>query len=57
MASKNKKNKAKNSFLYNGGEKDTIKLKRIKYYNKKQRNKIKKETIRLEEELYENSNY
>lgn len=57
MASKNKKNKAKNSFLYNGGEKDTIKLKRVKYYNKKQRNKIKKETIRLEEELYENSNY
>lgn len=56
MASKNKKNKAKNSFLYNGGEKDTIKLKRIKYYNKRQRNEIKKEAIRQEEELNENSN-
>lgn len=43
MTSQNKKKKARNSFINNGGEKDTIKLKRIKYYNKKQRNQIKSE--------------
>lgn len=41
MTSQNKKNKARNSYIYNGGEKDTIKLKRIKYYNKRQRKEIK----------------
>lgn len=45
MTSQNKKKKARNSFINNGGEKDAIKLKRIKYYNKKQRNKIKLEII------------
>lgn len=44
MTSQNKKNKARNSYICNGGEKDTIKLKRVKYYNKRQRNKIKAET-------------
>ena len=43
MTSQNKKNKARNSYIYNGGEKDTIKLKRLCYYNKKMRNKIKAE--------------
>lgn len=41
MASQNKKNKARNSYCYNGAEKDTFKLKRIMYYNKKQRNEMK----------------
>ena len=41
MTSQNKKKKAKNSYIYNGGEKDDIKLKRVKYYNKRQRNEIK----------------
>ena len=43
MSSQSKKNKARNSYIYNGGEKDTIKLKRLCYYNKKMRNKIKAE--------------
>lgn len=44
MASENKKNKAKNSFLANAN-KSTIKLKRINFYNKKDRqnNKYKGE--------------
>ena len=43
MASKNKKNKAKNSFLYGGAEKyKGMKLRRIAYYMKADRtaNKI-----------------
>lgn len=44
MASQNKKNKAKNSYIHNGGEKDTMKFKRLMYFNKKLRNEIKKET-------------
>ena len=47
MASQNKKNKARNSYFYNGGEKDTIKMKRIKYFNKKQRNELKQETKQI----------
>jgi hypothetical protein len=44
MASQNKKNKAKNSFLYNGNEAQKIaKLKRVAYYIKADRLKIKKE--------------
>ena len=41
MASENKKRKAKNSFMMNGGEKCDIKLKRINYYKKRDRVKNK----------------
>ena len=42
MASENKKNKAKNSFLYSGAEKcKGMKLKRILYYTKADRKKNK----------------
>ena len=41
MASQNKKRKAKNSYLSNGGEKLDGKNKRIMYYTKRQRKKIK----------------
>lgn len=40
MASKNKKNKARNSFIYNGGEKNTIekwKCRGIAYFTKSDR--------------------
>lgn len=40
MSSENKKRKAKNSFLHNGGDKED-RLKRVMYYTKRQRNKIK----------------
>lgn len=39
MASENKKRKAKNSYLHNGGEKLDGKLKRSLYFTKRQRNK------------------
>lgn len=42
MASENKKRKAKNSYIINGGEKEDTKMKRIMYFNKLQRNKNKK---------------
>ena len=42
MASRNKKRKAKNSYLSNGGEKLDGKNKRIMYYTKRQRKKLKK---------------
>ena len=42
MASENKKKKAKNSYLINGGEKLDGKFKRIMYFTKRQRNKNKK---------------
>ena len=41
MASQNKKRKAKNSYLSNGGEKLDGKNKRIMYYTKRQRKKLK----------------
>ena len=41
MASQNKKRKAKNSYLYNGGDKLDGKMKRIMYYTKRQRKKLK----------------
>ena len=44
MTSESKKNKARNSYFHNGAEKTTDKMKRSFYYNKKLRNKIKKET-------------
>lgn len=50
MTSQSKRNKAKNSYIHNGGEKDTIKLKRVKYYNKRQRNEIKTETSKTVQE-------
>lgn len=42
MASENKKRKARNSYLYNGGEKHDGKMKRIMYFTKRQRNKLNK---------------
>ena len=41
MASQNKKRKAKNSYITNGGEKLDGKAKRIMYYTKRQRKKLK----------------
>lgn len=41
MASENKKRKARNSYLYNGGDKCDKKMKRIMYFTKRQRNKNK----------------
>ena len=41
MASQNKKRKAKNSYLYNGGDKVDLKMKRIMYFTKRQRKKLK----------------
>lgn len=43
MASKNKKNKAKNSYLYNGADKLDGRLKKVMYFTKRQRNKNKAE--------------
>lgn len=42
MASENKKRKARNSYLYNGGDKCDKKMKRIMYFTKRHRNKNKK---------------
>lgn len=42
VASENKKKKAKNSYLHNGGDKKDCKMKRIMYFTKRQRNKLKK---------------
>lgn len=56
MASKNKKNKAKNSYFHNGAEKVTCKGKRFFYFNKKQRNVNKKnDLIEAEEQTQEES--
>ena len=41
MASQNKKKKAKNSYIHNDGEKLDGKNKRIMYYMKRQRKKLK----------------
>ena len=41
MASQNKKRKAKSSYMTNGGEKLDGKNKRIMYYTKRQRKKLK----------------
>ena len=51
MASNNKKNKAKNSFLYNGGDKHDDKISGITYFTKRQRNKLKTELRKLMEDL------
>ena len=42
MASQNKKRKSKNSYRTNGREKLDGKMKRIMYYTKRQRKKLKK---------------
>lgn len=47
MASENKKHKSKNSYLYNGGDRIDCKMKRIAYFTKRDRNKLKK--IELDE--------
>ena len=49
MASQNKKKKAKNSYLSNGGEKLDGKNKRILYYTKRQRKKLKLAEQKLKE--------
>lgn len=41
MSSENKKRKAKNSYLLNGGEKCDCKFKRVMYFTKRQRKKNK----------------
>lgn len=41
MTSENKKRKAKNSYMTNGGEKLDGKFKRIMYFTKRQRNRNK----------------
>lgn len=41
MASQNKKRKARNSYLLNGGDKMDIKMKRTMYFTKRQRRKLK----------------
>lgn len=42
MASENKKNKAKNSPLINGADKEDCKMKRVMYFTKRDRNKLKR---------------
>ena len=42
MASENKKRKAKNSYLHNGGDRLDLKMKRVAYYTKRDRNRLKK---------------
>lgn len=42
MASENKKNKAKNSYLINGADKEDCRMKRVMYYKKRDRNKLKR---------------
>ena len=52
MASQNKKNKARNSFIYNGGEKiKDGKLKGMFYFTKALRHRIKDQTRKSEEEM------
>lgn len=42
IGNQNKKKKAKNSYMVNGGEKCDLRLKRIMYYTKRERNRLKK---------------
>ena len=53
MTSENKKKKARNSFLMNGGERTDTKLRRINYFKKRDRNRNKKGTRDLEKEVVE----
>jgi hypothetical protein len=51
MASRKKRNKAKNSYMLDGGEKIKIgTLKRIYYFSKAQRHQLKKEVNKRENE-------
>lgn len=43
MTSVNKKHKARNSYLHNGGEKLDGKHKRLMYYTKRQRKQLKEQ--------------
>lgn len=43
LSSESKKRKARNSFLFNGGEKMDTKLKRINYFKKRDRIRNKRE--------------
>lgn len=52
MASQSKKNKARNSYIHNGGEKiNSGKGKGFLYFTKAMRNKIKKDTRDIEEDI------
>ena len=50
MSSESKKRKARNSYMYNGGEKTSVKLRRINYYKKRDRAIINRETAKGAEE-------
>ena len=53
MASINKKNKAKNSYLHNGFDKYDGKFKRYVYFAKRERNKNRKQLNEVKEyEIY-----
>lgn len=52
MSSQSKKNKARNSYIHNGGEKcPDWKCKRLMYFTKAQRNKDKKRVVKELSEL------
>ena len=52
MASQNKKNKARNSMVYNGAEKNKgRRLKGFFYFTKAMRHEIKKGTRKIEEDV------
>lgn len=52
MSSIAKKHKAKNSYLYNGGEKpDGTRIKRIQYFTKQERLQAKKRVQKISEEV------
>lgn len=51
MASLNKKNKAKNSYLYNGFDKCDGRFKRYAYFTKRARNANKKEIRKIENDI------
>lgn len=46
MSSESKKRKARNSYMYNGGEKTSVKLRRINYYKKRDRVRINREVAK-----------
>lgn len=46
MSSENKRRKAKNSYLYNGGDKNDCKMKWIMYFTKRQR--VKNNQVEVE---------
>ena len=46
MTSKAKKNKAKNSYIFNGGDKCDKKIKRMMYFTKRRRNQLKEDLMK-----------